>query len=148
MSKWVFFCALVVGLGFMGCSGDGSTLGPDGTPADNAPPDTTSPAITLSQLSAEIFTLRCALSGCHSGALPAGGMSLAADRIAGEIINVNSPAGGMKRIDPGNPDGSYLLRKVRGDSGIRGSQMPLSGSPLNAEEIEKIRAWIAAGAPL
>lgn len=158
MSKWVFFCILIAGLGFMGCSGDGSTLGPDGTPATtsaeggntNPPPDTSGtapPAITLAQLSQEIFTPRCARSGCHSGASPAAGMSLAVDRIAGQIINVSSSTG-MKRIDPGNPEGSYLLKKLRGDADINGSQMPLTGGLLTAEQIEKIRAWIEAGAPL
>lgn len=150
MSKWVFFCTLVAGLGFMGCSGDGTTLGPDGVPpTGEAPPDTTSsPAPTLAQLSREIFTPNCAFSGCHSGAGAAAGMSLAADRIAGQLIGVVSPTSGMKRVDPGNPEGSYLLKKLRGDAGISGAQMPLGDAPLSAAQLELIRAWIAAGAPL
>ena len=145
-------CILTLGLALLGCSGDGTTLGPDGTPAvDTAPPDTTTgtpTTPTLGQLSREIFTPRCAISGCHSGAGAAAGMSLAANRIAGQIIGVVSPASGMKRVDPGNPEGSYLLKKLRGDGDIVGDQMPLGDIPLSAAQLELVRAWIEAGAPL
>jgi hypothetical protein len=72
---------------------------------------------------------------------------LEVDRIASEIINVDSKGSDLKHIDPGNPEGSYLFLKVRGDDGIAGSRMP-PPSPLSEEEIEKIRAWIAVGAPV
>ncbi len=144
-------CTGILSLALWGCSGDGTTLGPDGTPPlAQALPDTTTPpanTITLAQLSREIFTPNCAFSGCHSGAGAAAGLSLASDRIAGQLIGAVSPVSGMLRVDPGNPEGSYLLRKLRGDAGISGAQMPLGGT-LSAEEIGKIRAWIAAGAPL
>ncbi len=139
-----------------GCSGEGSTLSPGAAPDDGAPDrggsgnsngDGGTPKITLALLSAEIFTPRCATSGCHSGSNPARGLSLEVDRIASEIINVDSKGSDLKHIDPGNPEGSYLFLKVRGDDGIAGSRMP-PPSPLSEEEIEKIRAWIAAGAPV
>ena len=53
----------------------------------------------------------------------------------------------LKRVDPGYPEGSYLLKKLRGDSDILNSQMPL-GSVLSDEQIEMIREWIAGGAPI
>ncbi|MBI2503998.1 MAG: hypothetical protein HYW07_12300 [Candidatus Latescibacteria bacterium] len=143
------FSACILALALLGCSGDGTTLGPDGVPpTGEAPPDTTPTTPTLAQLSREIFTPNCAFSGCHSGAGAAAGMSLAADRIAGQIIGVVSPTSGMKRVDPGNPEGSYLLKKLRGDTGISGGQMPLGDAPLSAAQIALVRAWIAAGAPL
>jgi hypothetical protein len=98
-------------------------------------------------LSREIFTPRCAFAGCHGGANAAAGMSLAADRIGAQLIGATSPTSGQKRVDPGNPEGSYLLKKLRGDAGISGAQMPLGDAPLSAEQLEMIRAWIAAGAP-
>jgi len=151
MPKYILWICLSL-LTLLGCSGDGTTLGPDGTPPlAQAPPDTTTTpppsAPTLAELSREVFTPNCAFAGCHGGANPSAGLSLVADRIAGQLIGVTSPTSGMKRVDPGNPEGSYLLKKVRGDAGIRGAQMPLGGT-LSAAEIEKIRAWIAAGAPL
>lgn len=144
------FSICILALAWGGCSGDGTTLGPDGTPALSiAPPDTTtSTTPTLTQLSREIFTPNCTFSGCHSGAGAAAGMSLAADRIAGQIIDKVSPTSGIKRVDPGNPEGSYLLKKLRGDAGISGDQMPLGDIPLKAAQLELIRAWIEAGAPL
>ena len=148
-AMWI--SAGILTLALLGCSGDGTTLGPDGTPAmGTAPPDTTSTptAPTLTQLSREIFTPNCASSGCHSGAGAAAGMSLAADRIGAQLIGVVSPTSGMKRVDPGNPEGSYLLRKLRGDAGINGAQMPLGDAPLSGAQIALVRAWIAAGAPL
>lgn len=152
MSKYIAWICCALALALPGCAGDGTTLGPDGTPAmDTAPPDTTSSTPTtptLAQLSREIFTPKCAISGCHSGAGAAAGMSLAAGRIAGQLIGVVSPTSGMKRVDPGNPEGSYLLKKLRGDAGISGDQMPLGDVPLSAAQIELVRAWIAAGAPL
>jgi hypothetical protein len=31
----------------------------------------------------------------------------------------------MRRVAPGNPDNSYLVRKLEGTAGITGSRMPL-----------------------
>lgn len=126
------------------CAGDGSTLGPDGRPLSDSGEDSTA-AVTLSQLSAQIFTPKCAIRDCHGGPFVSENMSLEADRIAAATIGVASnqmPA--LKRIDPGNPDGSYLLRKVRGTGA--GKQMPLERAPLSAEEIALIVAWVEAGA--
>jgi len=156
--KWLLSIGLVFTL--FACGGDGTTLGTNDTPTTEAPdnddndagtdndtPDNDTPAITLTMLSAEIFTPRCAFSGCHGGGAPAEGMSLAADLIAANIIGVTSnEQPDLKRIDPGNPAGSYLLKKVIGTD-IVGSQMPLSGGPLSQEQIDRISAWIQDGAP-
>ena len=48
---------------------------------------------------------------------------------------------------PGNPNGSYILLKLRGDPGITGERMPLGGPYLSADQIAGIAAWIQAGAP-
>lgn len=143
---WIISCALL--LLWAGCSGDGSTLGPDGAPpdedGDNPQPTET---VTLAQLSAEIFTPRCAISGCHSGGFPTGNMSLEVSRIASQIIGVpSSGKPGETRIVPGEPDNSYLLKKLRGVSGIVGSQMPLTGRRLTENEIARIARWVEDGA--
>ena len=137
----------IVGLFALGCSGDGSTMGPDGLPASNNQNDNAEPAITLAQLSAEIFTPKCATSGCHSGASPDAGLSLTTANIAEETIGV--PASGNSNFQlfaPGDPVNSYVLMKVRGDEGIVGSQMPRGGGRLSEDEIAKIVAWVEAGA--
>ena len=149
--KWLVLLTAV--LTWAGCAGDGSTLGPDGTPLGDSVVDgdgdngDDAPAVTLAQLSSEIFTPRCALSGCHSGGFPAGGMSLAADRIATEIIDVaSSGKSGEIRVVPGESANSYLLKKLRGESGISGTQMPQVGSVLSSAQLDLIAQWIDAGA--
>lgn len=49
-------------------------------------------------------------------------------------------------VDPGNPDGSLLVQKLRGTQ-PSGASMPPAQQPLSASEVELIAAWIAAGAP-
>jgi hypothetical protein len=49
-------------------------------------------------------------------------------------------------VAPGNPDASYLVRKVEGTSGISGERMPFGGPFLDAATIAQIRAWVEAGA--
>ena len=149
--KW--FILLFV---YAGCAGDGSTLGPDGRLVNDERVDSMdggevnlpSTDITLVQISDEIFSQSCAFNGCHGGGAPAANMSLEAESVAAEIIGVASTQlANLKRVDPGNPEGSYLLKKLRGDSDIVNSQMPL-GNVLSGEQIEMIREWIAGGAPL
>ena len=143
---WIIPCTLL--LLWSGCSGDGSSLGLDGTPPDeNSDDPQPTETVTLSQLSAEIFTPRCATIGCHAGGAPAGNQSLEADKIASEIIGV--PSDGKPdetRIVPGDPDNSYLLKKLRGVDGIFGAQMPLSGGSLTEDEISRIAQWVEDGA--
>lgn len=150
-------CAAAMAILFIaGCGGDGSTLGPDGTPIvegdpgdgdpiDTDPADSTMTAVTLAQLSADIFTPKCATAGCHANSFPSENMPLTAERIAAAIISVPSnQRSSLMRIAPGDPDNSYLLQKVRGTGA--GSQMPLGRSPLSQDEIQLIVDWVAAGA--
>ena len=154
ISRLLTVAAAVLALTSLGCGGDGSTLGPDGRPLvedgpiDNGPVDngdSTAVTVTLSQLSAEIFTPNCTSAGCH-GANPSEGMSLLPDDIAASIIDVQSnQRSSLKRIDPNNPDGSYLLQKLRGTGA--NAQMPFGGTPLSAAQIQLIVDWVNAGAP-
>jgi hypothetical protein len=54
---------------------------------------------------------------------------------------------GLKRIDPGNPDDSLLVLKLRPDPPC-GDVMPLPPDvPISDEDLGYLRDWIAAGAP-
>lgn len=122
-----------------GCGGDDSAVGPDGSDGEGQLTEA-----TLAQVS-EVFAVSCALSGCHSGGEPAAGLSLEGD-FAANIVGVASrQRSDFKLVDPGNPNKSYLLIKVRGDDEIVSQLMP-PGNPLPAEQVEIIRAWIASGA--
>ncbi len=122
------------------CGGDDSTLGPTDEEEDGE-----REPVTLARLATEIFTPKCATSGCHAGAAPAAALSLEADRLAEMIDAASNQEEGAKLIDPGNPDGSYIIRKVKGTGG--GKQMPIGMDPLTPEEIQMIVDWVAAGAP-
>ena len=61
----------------------------------------------------------------------------------------------LSLVEPGDPDASYLVRKIRGDAGIAGVLMPQGcpGNPLQGaqcltpDEIDAIETWILACAP-
>lgn len=105
------------------------------------------PGMTLAEIQAQVFTPRCAL--CHTGVgneLPGSmNLSTAAASFA-SLVDVNSeqvPA--LKRVNPGNPDDSYLIHKLEGNQAV-GDRMPQGGPFLDAETIQGIRGWIANGA--
>lgn len=107
------------------------------------PPD---PNATFQRVQTQIFTPSCALSGCHSGATPKQGMNLSAGNAYANIVNVTAVESTRKRIAPGDPDGSYMVSKVKGDATISGSRMPLGGA-LPPERIQLLVDWVRRGAP-
>ena len=133
------YMLLAAALLWAGCGGDDSTVGPD--ESDGAGSRTEA---TLAEVS-EVFAVSCAFSGCHSGGEPAADLSLEGDFAASIVGVASEQRPGFKLVDPGNPNKSYLLMKVRGDDEIISQQMP-PGTPLSAEQVEIIRAWIASGA--
>jgi hypothetical protein len=114
-----------------------------------AAPVPVSQALTFTQIQTQIFTPTCAKSGCHSGAAAAEGMVLSPGIAYASIVKVRSQEQPqLLRVNPGNPEASYLVRKVRGDADITGSRMPQDGPPfLTPQQIAGIEAWIQAGAP-
>ncbi|MBI4531949.1 MAG: hypothetical protein HY709_10580 [Candidatus Latescibacteria bacterium] len=97
-----------------------------------------------------IFNENCAFAGCHAGSFPAEGMSLEAGKSYDNIVNVSSgEVPSVMRIKPFDPENSYLYRKIRGEQraiGGSGSQMPLGGPFLSAEQMKLIEDWIKQGA--
>lgn len=102
---------------------------------------------TLASIQENIFDVSCALSGCHTGSNPPMGLDLTAGQSRSILVGVASrevPA--FERVDPGNPDDSYLVMKIEGDARIVGVRMPLGRTPLSGEQIAVIREWILNGA--
>lgn len=112
------------------------------------PPPPPPPAVTLAQLQATIFTPSCA--GCHTGggaSLPSSmNLSSAAATHAALVGVASTEQPALQRVNVGNPDSSYLVRKIEGGPDITGSRMPLGGAALDPALIANVRAWIAAGA--
>jgi hypothetical protein len=128
--------ALLAGAGLVapGCGSGGSAL--------MAPPQ-----VTLAQVQAQVFSPRCALSGCHVGPTAPHGLDLSSGVSASHTIGVPSaelPA--LMRIAPFDPAGSYLYLKLIDDPQILGDPMPLSGPALNAGELALVETWIEQGA--
>jgi hypothetical protein len=99
-------------------------------------------------------------AGCHSGGSPAGKLDLSgnsaavyANLVGVNPINPTALAKGDKRVSPGDPHRSFLLRKCNNgldsDNGIvaaEGVAMPQNAPGLTNVEIETIRQWIIFGA--
>jgi hypothetical protein len=94
-----------------------------------------------------IFTNSCATAGCHSPPVQSG-LDLRAGVAYGQIVNVASlenPA--LMRIAPGDPENSYLVRKVSDCVGCYvGMRMPWGRPPLPDAQVQLLRDWVAAGA--
>lgn len=104
-------------------------------------------AFTFAQIQAQVFTPTCARAGCHTSAAASGELVLEAGQAYGQIVN--RPAVGnasLDRIEPGNPERSYLIKKLRGDADITGVRMPPDSS-LTQEQMDGIVGWVLAGAP-
>lgn len=104
---------------------------------------------SLASIQASVFSPSCA--GCHNGAgdsLP-GSMNLSSAQSSFaalvDVASVQQPA--LDRVEPGDADASYLVRKLEGGPGIGGVQMPQGGPPLDQPTIDAIRQWINDGAP-
>lgn len=107
------------------------------------------PAFTFAQIQAQIFTPNCVKAGCHDAATASNDMVLEAGQAYGQIVN--RPAVGnssLDRIEPGDPERSYLIKKLRGDPDITGAQMPLDNpGSLTQQQMDGLVGWVLAGAP-
>lgn len=110
--------------------------------------DPEGPAFTFAQIQVQVFTPTCAKAGCHTAAAASGELVLEAGQAYSQIVN--RPAVGnsaLDRIEPGNPERSYLIKKLRGDPDITGARMPPdSPGSLTQEQMDGIVAWVLAGA--
>lgn len=106
----------------------------------------------LAAIADEILVPRCALPSCHSDATRAGALVLERALVYDELVGVlafssGARSAGLLRVAPGDADRSFLIRKLTGALGPgQGSSMPLGNIPLEAGSIDRIRAWIDAGA--
>ena len=103
---------------------------------------------TLLDVQTQVFTPRCALSGCHTGTGAPFGLDLSsASASAANLVGVPSaevPA--FFRVEPYDAAGSYLLLKLSADPRILGDPMPASGGPLSAGQLAMVEEWIDEGA--
>jgi hypothetical protein len=111
------------------------------------------PADTFAAIERRLFARHgCALQGCHGAAAPQADLRLAPGVAYGSLVGVPSQMDPARlRVAPGDPEGSFLWRKVAartiGLTDVAGLGMPIGDPPFDAVELEALRLWIAAGAP-
>src|SRR5262245_43889129 len=77
---------------------------------------------------------------CHGPSKARGGLRLDSKGAATATLD-----SGKQAVVPGNPEQSELLRRV--GTTEKNERMPPKGDPLTSGQVEKLRNWIAAGAP-
>ena len=146
MRRCLLHCALVVvaTLGSVGCD---ESLSNVAGPTPNLEP-------TFSSIQQEIFSSgdssgRPACTNCHNAiGSRFNGLDLSPAVSYNNLVNVASrERPGVTRVLPNNPDASYLIHKLEGQSTIAGVRMPLGGPFLETGQIQIIRRWIEIGAP-
>lgn len=103
----------------------------------------------MAQLQDEIFVPSCVLGRCHTTRAPTGDLPLTGRRVPVYDVLVGAPSSQLPdrmRVVPYEPEASYLMEKLTDPEPAVGGRMP-PYSRLTDAEIERIRAWIAAGAP-
>jgi hypothetical protein len=153
-------CALALAAAVGGCGSDAAT-GP--YPASGAQPNLTS-------LTQKLFVPVCATGSCHSGTKAKAKLDLSSPDAArmGLLGGDNMGAAtcenpSMKNVVPGDPANSLLYLKITAppqmtpdsacvDAFMNGQplfdKMPNDGRSLAQSDIDTIKAWIMAGAPL
>jgi hypothetical protein len=112
----------------------------------SAPPQMVSYATQIQPM----WTARCSSNACHDATMPQQDLNLTASASFAELVNKPSTqCGAMKLVDPGAPERSYLVLKLAptGTGCFQGTRMPKADIALTPDEIQRVRDWIANGAP-
>jgi hypothetical protein len=129
-----------------GCAGNGDGLDQNGQPLSAGGGAAGPITADFQSIQDNVFTPIC--SKCHIGASAPEGLQLDAAHSYNLLVGVPSneqPT--LLRVKAGDPDDSYMVRKIEGLPGIDGGQMPLGETPLPQATIDAIRQWITNGAP-
>lgn len=162
-------CALVAALLHASCADDPMPAMPldagmdalIDTPVDQGGMDRkdTAPEVSRSDgglnvelLEERVFSVHCALSGCHSGPMPTGRMNLETGNARASLVGVLAQGvqcGGTNntRVVAGDPAMSLLVHKLTDPMPPCGARMPLMQDPLDPDLIQLVRDWVDAGAP-
>ena len=94
-----------------------------------------------------VFKRNCNNEICHDSEEPAGDLDLDSPDLLSRLIGVpGTDCTERLRIDPNNPDQSFLLDKLESRVPECGDRMPLGGS-LPTDVIDCVRQWVHLVAP-
>lgn len=106
------------------------------------------PAVSYAAQIEPLFSADCTSMGCHGFPMPQAQLDLRAGSGYAELIGIPaSQCGERLRVDPGDPDASYLLAKLLGVGMCSGTRMPKAAAAYPVADIELVTAWICQGAP-
>lgn len=92
--------------------------------------------------------LRQQCASCHMTGSEPGGLKLYPSAAYESVVGQSSDVSSLKLVEPGHPDESYLLHKLKGthfDVGGGGARMPQGSAPLSEDLIEDFELWILQG---
>ncbi|MBI1813690.1 MAG: hypothetical protein HYR72_01795 [Deltaproteobacteria bacterium] len=123
----------------LSCAGAGPDVGSDA-------------AGGLAAIQRDIFNPSCISGSCHNPISRAGNLSLVEadayhDLLQQPTNNAVAQQAGLRRVQPFEPDNSFLVIKCVNPAPGEGGRMPLTGAQLSAAQVEQIRVWIRTGAP-
>ena len=146
-ARYKTMVALLAAAALFGCAGNGNGLDSNGNPI--TPGSGSGGALTadFESIQENVFTPIC--TKCHIGAGAPMGLQLDAAHSYAMLVGVPSvEQPNVLRVAPGDPNDSYIIRKLEGAPGISGVQMPANGPPyLPQSTIDVISQWITNGAP-
>lgn len=130
-----------------GDTGDASKVDAGDSGADAPLPDIPEPPPPTFDDLVGLLSVECA--PCHTDRV-SGELSLRDDAgLYDRLLTTSFQAPDVARVEPGDPDASYLWLKLQGrqgEVGGLGERMPADGA-LNADQLDLVQAWILAGAP-
>jgi len=136
--------ALVAAL-VAGCAGSGGGKSGKPKPACKPPATTT---VCFSSNIQPIFNRSCALAGCHVPAAQFPDLSQS-DSYNAIVGKRSQQQARLQLVNPGDPNDSYLVRKIDGGPDISGVLMPqgcpaapVKGQCLTADETTAIAQWV------
>lgn len=136
--------ALLAAAVLPGCAGNGKGLDANGNPTSGGGGSTPLTA-DFQSIQVNVFSAICIR--CHIGGSAPQGLQLDADHSYAMLVGVPSnEQPNILRVAAGDPDSSYIIRKLEGAAGISGERMPLGGPYLDQATIDVIRQWITNGA--
>lgn len=107
--------------------------------------------ISFAETVEPLFQNSCALASCHVKVDPPEDLNLQSGFSYWNLVNVRSlKAPDIRLIEPGDPEASYLVHKLRGNQiavGGEGVRMPFELEPLTDDQIAQIVTWIRDCSP-
>src|SRR5262249_46601449 len=101
---------------------------------------------TFQSIQDNVFTPIC--TACHIGGSAPEGLQLDAAHSYSLLVGMASAEQpSVMRVQPGDPDSSYIIQKLEGAPSTSGERMPRGGPYLSQSTIDVIRQWITNGAP-